>query len=133
MSTPPKFHTLGAVQIPRGMVWVDEFNWSPVEKALEYSVTGALLVDVGVRQAGRPITLQAEGDAGWIRRDVLQALQALADVPDGTYLLTLADGREFTVQFAPNPIEATPLGRPELPSAQHPFVATVRLIETPAP
>ena len=133
MSTAPKFHTLGTVQIPRGMVWVDEFTWSPVEKALEYALGGALLVDVGVKQAGRPITLQAEGDAGWIRRDALQALQALADEPDGSFLLTLADGREFTVQFAPNPIEATPLGRPELPTNQHPFVATVRLIEAPAP
>lgn len=133
MSTAPKFHTLGPVQIPRGMVWVDEFNWSAVEKSVGYGLTGSLLVDVGVKQAGRPITLQGEGDAGWIRREVLQALQGLADVPDGTYLLTLADGREFHVQFAPNPIEATPLGRPELPSAQHPFVATVRLIEAPAP
>jgi len=56
-----KYHTLGAIQIPRGMVWVDEFDWNPVEKSIEYSITGALLIDSGVRLAGRTITLQACG------------------------------------------------------------------------
>ena len=114
------------------MVWIDEFDWQPVEKALEYSLTGALLIDVGVKQAGRPITLQGSEDAGWLTftRSVLTALAAQAAEPEGEFELVLADGRSFTVQFAPeSPIEARPIGRPELPTDNHPYVATVRLIE----
>ena len=123
-------HTLDSVQIPRGMVWVDEHDWTPAETATEYSITGALLVDAAMRLAGRPITLEAQEDAGWIRRDALTALVALASVPGATYTLTMADGRVFTVMFAPGqPITARPVARPELPTATHPYVATVRLIE----
>ncbi len=128
-------HTLGLVQIPRGMVWVDEFAWSPVEKTTEYSTTGALLVDVGERLAGRPITLQATDEHGWLARTVLQDVRALAADPEGVYVFTHADGREFTVMFAPDdPVTAVPIAstRPELPTDDYPYVATVRLIEIEA-
>ena len=39
-------HTLGQLAIPRGMVWVDDNDWVPVVKEMEYSTTGALLVEV---------------------------------------------------------------------------------------
>ncbi|MGQ3054771.1 MAG: hypothetical protein ACT6S0_23535 [Roseateles sp.] len=126
------FHTLGDLQLPRGMVWDDEFAWSEVQKSAEYSVTGALLVDAAVKQAGRPITLRGDSDAGWIHRSVLEALRALAASDAvGEHELTLADGRTFNVQFAPveKPIEAEPVARPELPPDAYPYVATVRLIE----
>lgn len=126
----PATHTLDLVPIPRGMVWVDEHDWVPAQHATEYSVAGALLVDAGLRLAGRPITLQAEDDAGWIARSVLADLRALASDPGATYLLTLADGRAFDVMFAPDsPITAHPIARPELPASTHPYVATVRLLE----
>jgi hypothetical protein len=124
------FHTLAGLQIPRGMVWSDEFRWSRVEKSLEYSVTGAALIDAGVRLAGRPITLQGEVEAGWIKRGALTALQVLADSnATGEHSLVLADGRTFTVQFAPGlAVEGGPVARPELPVENYPYVATVRLI-----
>jgi len=124
------FHTLGAVQIPRGMVWSDEFGWNAVEKSLDYSVTGAALIDAAVRLAGRPLTLQGEADAGWIARGGLKALQALNEAdPVGEFALVLADGRSFTVQFAPGlAVEGRPVARPELPVEDYPYVATVRLI-----
>jgi hypothetical protein len=125
-----KFHVLGALRIPRGMVWSDEFGWNPVEKSLEYSLTGAALIDAGVRLAGQPITLLGEADAGWIARGGLVALQALnAADPVGEHALVLADGRNFTVQFAPGlAVEGKPLARPELPVDDYPYIATVRLI-----
>ena len=35
-------HTLATIQIPRGLVWVDEHDWTPAETATEYSITDAL-------------------------------------------------------------------------------------------
>lgn len=122
-------HLLGGVELPRGMLWTDEFTWVAVERSVERSITGAQVVDQAAKVAGRSITLQGVRDQGWIRRATLLAVQALADVPGATYTLKLADGREFEVMFAPeNPIEAEPISRPELPASTHPYVATLRLL-----
>lgn len=126
-----EFHTLGSIQIPRGMVWSDEFKWSAVEKSLEYSVLGSALIDAAVKLAGRPITLQGSENAGWIERSVLDALRQLCEAnPVGQHVLALADGRTFTVQFADGQaaVSGDPLARPELPPSDYPYVATVRLI-----
>jgi hypothetical protein len=127
----PKFHTLAGLPIPRGMVWSDEFAWMSYEKASERSLTGSLIIDGAEKIKGRPITLAAQADAGWITRAALEALYALHDGnPLATLTLTLADGRSFSVQFAPDgvPITAEPRFRPELPAPEQPHVATVRLI-----
>lgn len=129
-------HTLGAISLPRGMRWVDEFgDWALQERAHDHSLTGALLIDVAARQAGRPITLSATDQQGWIQRSVLQALRTLSEDTEATHTLTLADGRVFTVRFAADgaPVTATAVGSPEAPPDAHPYVATVRLVQVPTP
>lgn len=129
---PTHYHLLDTVQLPRGLVWVDEFDWRPVEASTEYTLGGALVYESATRLAGRPITLQANDDAGWLgmTRAVVQAVYALAEAPGAVYVLTLADGRSFDVSFAPDsPFEARPVARPELPGADHPYVTTLRLIQ----
>ena len=64
-------HTLATMSLPRSLVWVDEFQWTAPLRAQEYSITGALIVDVATRQAGRPITLQGVADHGWMTRAAL--------------------------------------------------------------
>ena len=126
---PPLTHTLATLSLPRSLVWVDEFQWTAPLRAQEYSITGALIVDVATRQAGRPITLQGVADHGWMTRAALQDLWALANTSTAPLALTLADGRAFNVHFADgNPIEAEPITRAELPQADLPYVVTLRLI-----
>lgn len=124
-------HILGALALPSGLIWADEFDWRPVQSAQEYGVTGALVVDVAERLAGRPITLEAADDQGWITRSTLQTLYGLATDPDATFTFQHADGRSFTVMFAPgaDAIDARPVSRPELPPTSWPYVCTIRLIE----
>ena len=126
---PPLTHTLGPLDIPRSLVWVDEFRWVAPVQAHEYSITGALIVDVATRQAGRPITLQGVDDHGWVARGDLAELWALVNTSTTPLALTLADGRHFTVRFAPDqPIDAQPITRAELPPAGLPYVVTLRLV-----
>ena len=126
-------HTLDGLALPAGMIWQDEFDWSPTLSAQEYSVTGALVIDAGTRQAGRPITLAASDDRGWsgMTRDKLITLRAKAAVAGATYTLQLADGRSFTVAFRPGdePITARQVWDREVPPADWPYVVTLRLIE----
>ncbi len=61
--------------------WADEFDWSPVEQETAYSTTGALLVDVAVKQGGQPITLEGTDTNAWISRALCSTLQAWAALP----------------------------------------------------
>lgn len=85
-------------QISDRLDWTDEFGWSPVDQATTYSTTGALLVDVAVKQAGRPITLVGTETAAWIDRALCETLQAWAAVPGARLNLTLR-GQMYQVLF----------------------------------
>ena len=127
----PANHTLGAITLRAGLIWTDEFDWQPVQAVSEYGVTGALIIDIGTRQSGRPITLQRGDDSGWTDRATLQSLVALAANAGATHTFTHADGRVFTVMFAPDgdPITARPVTLAERPPADFPYAITLRLIE----
>ena len=69
--------------------WSDEFDWSPVEQATAYSTTGALLVDVGLKLAGQPITLEGTDTNAWISRALCSTLKAWAALPGAQFDLVL--------------------------------------------
>lgn len=78
--------------------WTDEYDWSPVEQATEYSTSGALLVDVGLKLAGRPITLEGIDTAAWLTRATCDTLQAWSKLP-GIELELMLRGVARTVIF----------------------------------
>jgi hypothetical protein len=75
--------------LPDALNWVDEFDWSPVEQAKSYTTTGALLIEEGVKQAGRPITLQGAEDSTWCTRALVKQLRTWAATPGIVLTLTL--------------------------------------------
>jgi hypothetical protein len=96
------------VTLPADLQWSDEFSWSPVEQSTGYSLNGALVVQEGLKQKGRTITLVGGSDAAWVRRADLLALHALAATP-GVFSLDY-HGRLFSVKFRyPQPIETAPV------------------------
>lgn len=80
----------------QGLRWSDEFAWTPVAQSTDYGLTGALLIQIGTRQTGRPLTLTGGKNWSWITRTELLTLQALLDSP-ATRTLTLHDGRQIPV------------------------------------
>lgn len=91
-------HTLGTIEIPEDVWWSDEFAWNAIAQETDYSLTGALIVHVGARQAGRQITLASNpAGGGWVPRATVLALRAQRAMPDERFTLTLADGRQFIV------------------------------------
>jgi hypothetical protein len=104
--------TLGTVTLPPDLRWRDEFAWTPVQRTAEYGLTGALIVQESVKQAGRPITLEAKSEAKgyvWLNRATLLALKTLAETAGWSGTLTLADGRAFTVAFRDDGLTAEPV------------------------
>lgn len=71
------------------MDWVDEFSWSPVAQTKTYTTTGALLIEEGTRQAGRPITLEGRIDTAWCPRSMVDQLRAWAATPGIVLSLTI--------------------------------------------
>lgn len=105
--------TLDAIVLPDTLVWEDEVPWSPVVQSVEYSLTGALIVEEATRQAGRPITLAGQSDSdshtGWMTRNDLLTLRAALTVAGAAFTLTLHDARTFAVIPRQDPLDAVPL------------------------
>ena len=97
--------TLGAVSLPGDLAWVDRYSWNPVSLNIDYSLTGALIVQSAVKQAGRPITLQGSDNRAWADRATLTALQSL-QAAGATAALSVR-GESFTVRI--ESLDAAPL------------------------
>ncbi|MFT4243562.1 MAG: hypothetical protein QM569_14915 [Acidovorax sp.] len=123
------------VDIGDRLDWTDEFAWSPVDQATAYSTTGALLVDVALKQAGRPITLVGTDTAAWLARAACATLQAWAELP-GIELSLVLRGfvRQVMFDHARGGFSAQPIHKlldGEITSELL-YLPTFRFIEVPA-
>jgi hypothetical protein len=103
--------TLNGVSIPNGMRWSDEFTWSPIQTARNYSLSGALILQPAERLAGRPITLIGGERWAWMTRANVLSLQTLLNTYAASLTLVLHDARSFTVTpvyEGDGPLDATP-------------------------
>jgi len=76
------------IQLEDGFFWSDE-NWAVIEQNQEYAISGALIIQEGRKQAGRPITLQpANKTKGWIKLRDLNQLRQWQNLQE-----------QFTLQF----------------------------------
>jgi hypothetical protein len=120
--------SLDAVSLPSDLIWVDEFDWTPIEQTKSYTLTGSLVIESGQKQAGRPITLVGGDNAAWATRDQVSALFAKLS-GDPTMTLTLNDTRTFSVKFLQdNPIQARLIIDYNLPISTDWYSLTIKLI-----
>lgn len=47
---------LDTVELPDDLAWPDRYSWQAVDVSVEYSLTGAAIIQSAEKQAGRPIT-----------------------------------------------------------------------------
>ena len=111
MSSPITLTRGAAVlELPYDLQWADEYDWHPVQQATEYSITGALIVDVGLRKAGRPITLEGSDSFAWMTRAVCDQVRAWAALPGEVFGLHLRGiDREVMFDHVRGAFEARPL------------------------
>jgi hypothetical protein len=121
---------LDAIALP-DLIWVDEFDWTPVEQSVATTLTGAIIVESAARQAGRLITLEGAAEYGWASRSLVKSLYAKAQTPALQMTLTIDDARSFTVIFnhAGNPIEAKQIVGYRNPGDTDYYQLTLRLME----
>lgn len=115
--------------------WVDEFEWDAVEQVQERTLTGALVIQEGVKRYGRPITLSSNGGA-WFTLATVRALEALRDQIGIVMHLVLPTGAEHYVTWnrtAGAPVQAAPLFRTVNPGPDWLHELTLRLITVAPP
>ena len=118
--------------LPDALNWTDEYSWSPVEQTKTYTVTGALLIEEGIKQSGRPITLEGAMDKTWCTRSVVDQLRAWAATINIRLTLTLRGvTRSVTFNHEGGALEGLPVQFYEDGSIQSSdyYVPTIRLIE----
>lgn len=96
---------LDGVPLPNDLIWVDEFDWNPIKQNQTRSLSGALIIETGIKKGGRQITLQGGKNYGLATREKVKVLQT--KLSKSNMSLTLYDGQAFIVNL--KQIEAKPL------------------------
>lgn len=122
--------TLDGLTLPAGLLWPDEFAAASVTQTVRRTLDGSMVVFYGGMQAGLPITLESEIDAGWFTRAQIEAVALRAASPGGIYTLTLRN-QTWSVMFrhqdAPA-FEARPLVALANPQPGDFYLATLKLM-----
>lgn len=93
-----RLDTNESLSLPQDLHWKDEFEWHAVAQSTpEYTLSGSLIIQQGVKQAGRPITLS--GEWAWLDLKTIRTLSSWCDEPELKLQLTHYDGRVFQVAF----------------------------------
>ena len=126
---------LGTLELDDQFEWIDEFTWDAVEQGQERTLTGALVVQEGLKLYGRPITLAANGGV-WTPLSVVRQLEALRDQRGLVMPLTLPGGATHSVIFnraSGQALEAKPIERLVEPGPDELYEITLRLITVAPP
>ena len=116
----------------------DEHEWSSLVSSTKYALDGTMIVEQSIRQAGKPYTMQAPDDMGWLSRSTVNALKSERDKLGATFWLDYrADGavKRIKVMFdttKDDAITAKPVKEFISPSLDDPFIVTLKFLEMPS-
>ncbi len=80
---------LGGLTLNPNLIWTDRNQHSDVVYKVDRTISGRQIISSGKNQGGRPITLQATIDQGWLTNDMVNTLQSMADQEAAQFQLTL--------------------------------------------
>ncbi|MBF0424334.1 MAG: hypothetical protein HQL66_00735 [Magnetococcales bacterium] len=126
---------LGDLILPDAIQWSDEHAWAPVTQEGVRTLGGSVAYWSTPLTGGRPITLEAHREVVWLTRAMVDALQAIAALPDAVFMLIWWD-KSFQVRFRhqePPAIDLRPCvphnDRTPVPTWNDRYSGTVKLIE----
>lgn len=116
----------------------DEHEWSSLVSSTKYALDGTMIVEQSIRRAGKPYTMQAPSDMGFLTRSTVNALKAERDKLGATFWLDYrADGavKRTKVIFdttGDDAVTAKPLKDFISPSLDDLFIVTLKFLEIPS-
>ena len=131
--------TTGAIiELDDELFPTDEHEWSSVVSSTKYALDGTMIVEQSVRQAGKPYTMQAPNDMGFLTRSTVNALKAERDKLGATFWLDYrADGQVKRVKVifdttGDDAVTAKPVKDFISPSLDDLFIVTLKFLEIPS-
>jgi len=121
-----------ALDLPHDLLWSDEHSWSSAVSTSTYSLTGALIRQTAMRQAGRPITLEPPADEmAWIDRETVDALHSWTEIQglEMTLELDYVPARTVVFRHEDTAMESRPVKGFPSPDPTDPFLVTLRFME----
>lgn len=126
-------NSLGSVNftdiVESGLYIEEEYKWLGVGQSIRYGLAGNPVVTENYR-SGKPLTIVAQEDRGWLTKATVLALKALASAINTTYVLNLVNDSSVvenrTVMFKR---DSYPLDVSALDTAERYFIGTIHLIE----
>ncbi|GMQ91709.1 MAG: hypothetical protein BMS9Abin11_1020 [Gammaproteobacteria bacterium] len=89
---------LGGVTLSNHLIWEDEDTYSSVASSVKRTLAGSVVYRDQTLTLGRPITLVAKVDQGWLTKAQVDAVRTLANVAGAVYSLTVGT-QNFNVKF----------------------------------
>lgn len=90
--------SLGGIELSNSMVWQERYTGRSVQATERRFLGGGLHITAAKLTGGKPITLAAGEEFGWLTRDQVEQVMALASDPVGVYTL-LFNGASYEVAF----------------------------------
>lgn len=128
-----QINSLGTVTfddiVETGLYIEEEFKWLGLGQSIRYALAGNIVVTENTRR-GRPLTIIAQEDRGWLTKATVLDLKTLASAINTTYILNLVNDSSATenrvVMFKRDsyPLDLTPLD-----TSERYFIGSIHLIE----
>lgn len=121
---------LGGVLLSGSLQWTDRYAFTPVAQEVKRTLGGVPVVFSQGLTGGRPVTLEATEETGWLTYSMLQSVIAMASVPGAVYTLDF-HGETLSVVFAAheNPaIDLKPLQPRAVPQPMDYYIGTIKLM-----
>lgn len=115
--------------VEQGLYVEEEHKWLPIGQTIRYSIQGTQHIIENPR-TGKPLTIIAQEDRGWITKATLLKLKTLASYINLTHVLNLINDENQTeeriVRFkrSPYPLDLNPLD-----SAHNFYIGSIYLIQ----
>lgn len=118
------------VELPEDLVWSDRRSWSPVTQTMTRGLTGAPIIMCAANEYGRPVTLEAPDNGGWMLATNETQIAEWYNAPGQTLTLDF-HGEQHAVQFAHHDgpgYESTPIRYQIDPGPDYKVIPTFRFI-----
>lgn len=74
--------------LPKGIQWMNQYNWQPIRRVADISVTGKMILWEHELINGRKIILSSPKESGWWTEANVSTLTAIASMVGATFRFT---------------------------------------------
>ena len=120
---------LAGIDLNNSLQWVNRFTWQPVADNVRRTLGGGQVIYTQSLLEGRPITLSATIDTGWLTKDMVDQITALTASPTTSRTLEF-HGEFYTVRFSfadQAPVSFQPLRAKQDIAANDYMIGTINL------